>query len=101
MSKRPRRPNWRVNRIDMSARLYPVEPVPRQRLFRVSQAAEYLGISDDTLRKRADMGEIPVYRDHGQRVFKLEDLNQLIDTLPLWNDRNHDESRAGRDREAS
>ena len=59
------------------------------------------GISDDTLRKYADLGTITAYRFNDRRAFKLEDLNQLIDALPLWNDRNHDESRAGRDREAS
>ena len=71
--------------------------VPNQRLFGVSAAARYLDISDDTLRKYADLGEIPVYRFiNGHRVFKLEDLNRLIDNLPPWNDPASDTTRAGR-----
>jgi excisionase family DNA binding protein len=57
----------------------------------------YLGISDDTLRKYADLGQIPAYRFiNGHRAFKLEDLNRLIDNLPLWNDSHRDTTRAGR-----
>jgi excisionase family DNA binding protein len=74
-----------------------IEPVPKQQLFSVGAAARYLGVSDDTLRKYADLGKIPVYRFmNGHRVFKLEDLNRLIDGLPLWNDRASDTTRAGR-----
>src|SRR5215468_2984473 len=74
-----------------------IEPVPNQRLFSVGAAAKYLGISDDTLRKYADLGQIPVYRFiNGHRAFKLEDLNKLIDELPLWNDPASDTTRAGR-----
>ena len=75
------------------------ESVPSKRLFRVAEAARYLGISDDSLRKYADLGEIPVYCFHRRRAFKLEDLNQLIGNLPLWNDDDHGETRAGRERE--
>jgi excisionase family DNA binding protein len=76
--------------------------VPAQRLFGPKAAARYLGISDDTLRKYADLGEIPAYRFiNGHRAFKLEDLNRLIDSLPLWNDRTSDTTRAGRVREVS
>lgn len=82
-----------------NARLH---PVPNQRLFSVGTAARYLGISDDTLRKYADLGKIPVYRFiNGNRVFKLEDLDALIDALPLWKDQNNDATCAGRDKEAS
>lgn len=82
-----------------SARLH---SVPNQRLFSVGAAARYLGISDDTLRKYADLSKIPVYRFiNGNRAFKLEDLNRLIDELPMWNDRTSDTTRAGRDREVS
>jgi excisionase family DNA binding protein len=75
--------------------------IPKQLLFGVSQAARYLGISDDTLRKYADLGQIPVYRFNSRRAFKLEDLNRLIDGLPLWNDAAAMNSCAGRDRETS
>ena len=79
-----------------------MQPIPNQRLFSVSAAAKYLGICDDTLRKYADLGLITVYRFiNGHRAFKLEDLNRLIDDLPLWNDRASDTTRAGRVREVS
>ena len=79
-----------------------IQRVPNQRLFTVSAAAEYLGISDDTLRKYADLGQIPVYRFiNGHRAFKLEDLNALIDSLPLWEHSASDTTRAGRVREVS
>ncbi len=80
-----------------------IQTVPNKRLFGVAAAAKYLGISDDTLRKYADLEQIPVYRFiNGHRAFKLEDLNRLIDDLPLWNHRStSDTARAGRVEEVS
>ena len=75
--------------------------VPNQRLFKVGAAARYLGISDDSLRKYADRQQIRVYRFFGDRVFKLEDLNAFIDSLPLWDDAPDATTRAGQAREAS
>jgi excisionase family DNA binding protein len=73
-----------------------IQPEPAQRLFSIGAAAHYLGVSDDTLRKYADLGKIPAYRFiNGHRAFKLEDLNRLIDELPLWNDCTSDTTRAG------
>jgi excisionase family DNA binding protein len=79
------------------------EPVPTRRLFTVSAAAQYLGISDDTLRKYADLGLIPVHRFiNGHRAFKLEDLNRLIDNLPRWDDAQRDmKTCAGREGDIS
>jgi len=75
-----------------------MQPVPTERLLAVGAAAKYLGISDDTLRKYANLGRIAVYRFiNGHRAFKLEDLNRLIDELPSWNDDGiSDTTRAGR-----
>ena len=58
--------------------------VPNQRLFRVTAAARYLGISDDSLKKYTDLHQINAYEFNGQRVYKLEDLDRLIDSLPKW-----------------
>jgi excisionase family DNA binding protein len=86
--------DWEPNRL---LRPVPVMPIPTQRLLGVSAAAQYLGISDDTLRKYADLGEIPAYRFiNGHRAFKVEDLDRLIDSLPPWDDRRSDTARAGR-----
>lgn len=93
------RPLTRPNALTDRSALHRIEtqPVPRQRLFPVSAAAKYLGISDDSLRKYSDLGKIPVYKNplNGHRIFKIEDLNCLVDELPLWNDSPRD-TRAGR-----
>jgi hypothetical protein len=57
--------------------------VPVQAAFRVSDAARYLGISPNTLRKRSDIGLIPARRDeNGERIFLLRDLNSYLESLP-------------------
>ena len=58
--------------------------VPSQRLFGIRAAAQYLGISEDTLRSYANTGHIPAQRLKKRRVFKLEDLNSFIDSLPPY-----------------
>ena len=60
--------------------------VPNQRLFKVQAAAQYLGISDDSLRKYTELGQIRAYVFNGVRVYKLEELDGLIDRLPAWDD---------------
>ena len=65
--------------------LHPVcVTIPSQRLFSTSQAAEYLGVSRDTMRKYADLNWIRALKLERRRVFTLEDLNQFIDTLPSY-----------------
>jgi excisionase family DNA binding protein len=78
-----------------------IEKIQKQRLFRVGEAAQYLGMCDDTLREHADLGRIPVYRyPNNHRAFRLEDLNAFIDSLPSWDDAC-DATCAGQAREAS
>ena len=60
--------------------------VANQRLFATKPAALYLGVSADTLRKYADLGQIPAYQLVKRRVFKLEDLDAFIDSLPPYED---------------
>ena len=56
--------------------------VPKQAAFRVGEAARYLGISRNTLRKRSDLGLIPARRDeNGERIFLLRDLNAYLESL--------------------
>ena len=59
--------------------------VPNQRLFSTKAAAQYLGICTDTLRKYADLGVIQARVLCHRRVFSLEDLDALIDSLPAYN----------------
>jgi hypothetical protein len=59
--------------------------VPEQAAFKVSRAAKYLGISQNTLRKRSDLGLIPARKDEGgERVFLLRDLEAYLISLPTY-----------------
>ena len=60
-------------------------PVPEQAAFYVGDASKYLGISPNTLRKRADLGLIPCRQDeNGKRVFLFEDLDAYRNSLPPY-----------------
>ena len=56
--------------------------VPTQRLFGTKDAAHYLGFHEDTLRKYAALGVIPAHRLGNRRVFRLDDLDAFIESLP-------------------
>ncbi len=59
--------------------------IPEQAVFYVADASRYLGISPNTLRKRADLGLIPCRQDEsGNRVFLLEDLDAYRKSLPPY-----------------
>ena len=59
--------------------------VPQQAAFYVQDAARYLGISPNTLRKRENLGLIQARRDeNGNRVFLLYDLDRYLNSLPLY-----------------
>ena len=59
--------------------------VPEQALFYTGDASTYLGISPNTLRKRADLGLIPCRQDENKnRVFLLEDLDAYRNSLPPY-----------------
>ena len=64
----------------------PLREVPNQRLFSISAAAQYLGVSEDTLGKYADLGRLPAYYLVNRRVFRLEDLDDFIGGLPPYQD---------------
>jgi excisionase family DNA binding protein len=56
--------------------------VPKRRLFSAKAAAQYLGIHEQTLRKITDKGFLPASRLGVRRVYKLEDLDSYIESLP-------------------
>ena len=66
--------------------------VPNQRLFGTKAAARYLGIHEQTLRKITDLGEITAHRMGHRRVYRLEDLDVYIDSLPRWYDGDGEKS---------
>jgi len=62
-----------------------VVTVVDQAAFLVRDAARYLGISANTLRKKSDLGLIPSRRDQaGNRVFLLADLDGYLRDLPPY-----------------
>ena len=48
-----------------------------------AEAAEYLGIHHNTIRKWAARGELPVHRNpaNGYRLFKREDLKKFLEKV--------------------
>ena len=56
--------------------------VPKQRLFSAKAAAQYLGIHEQTLRRITEDGCLPAKRLRSRRIYKLEDLDAYIESLP-------------------
>lgn len=55
------------------------EPVT---VFRISEAADLLGVSDDTVRRWADTGRLPVHQgEHGRLVVTGVDLAELAQEI--------------------
>jgi excisionase family DNA binding protein len=53
--------------------------VRMNRLFTVSQAANFLGVSVASVRKWSDAGLLPAYRTPGgQRRYSLDDLEEFL-----------------------
>ena len=51
--------------------------------LRISEAAEYLGVSPNTLRNWVNAGKVAAIRHpvNGYRLFKLEDLDALLNKV--------------------
>lgn len=61
-----------------------IVPVPSSRVLTLSKAAQYLSMSRSTLEKYTDLGKLRAYNLMGRRVYKLEDLDSLIEGLKEW-----------------
>lgn len=48
--------------------------------FKIAEASKFLGVSQNTLRKWADQGQVPVYvnRANGYRLFLQKDLEKFL-----------------------
>ena len=59
---------------------------PASEWVSLQQAAQLVGVSVDTLRRRIRSGELPAYR-FGERLIKIrvEDLDNLVRPIPLGN----------------
>ena len=51
--------------------------------LKVAEAAEFIGVSQTTLRKWADDGKIPMYvnKANGYRLFMQEDLERFLSDM--------------------
>ena len=58
--------------------------IPDKRKFSMSEAARYLGIHEQTLRVKSDLGEISARKEGRFRVFLLEDLDKYLENLPAY-----------------
>jgi molybdopterin-binding protein len=56
-------------------------------MFRIREAAELLGVSDDTVRRWADAGRIPTSVDNGRRVIDGADLARFAEEVAASADR--------------
>ena len=57
--------------------------VPDRFYLKVSQAAQYLGISSNTLRKYTDLGLVKAKRlPSGDRIYSREWLDEFVSELP-------------------
>jgi excisionase family DNA binding protein len=63
----------------MIQKLAAVYQVPTQRGFAVSEAAKYLGMHPQTLRRLSDLGEVPCRTFGKRRLFLLEDLDAWLE----------------------
>jgi excisionase family DNA binding protein len=68
----------------MNGRPIAIYQVPAQRAFPTNDAARYLGMHPQTLRKLTDLGDIPCRRVGKHRVFLLEDLDRWLEAQPAW-----------------
>ncbi len=59
--------------------------IPVQRVFPPRQAAQYLGVHPQTLKKLTDEGKLPARWMGNRRAYTLEELDHFINSLPDYN----------------
>ncbi len=59
--------------------------IPVQRVFPPRQAAQYLGVHPQTLKKLTDEGKLPARWMRNRRAYLLEELECYVQSLPDYN----------------
>lgn len=59
--------------------------------MKIAKAAEFLDLSEHTLRDMADRGEIPCHRLNRQRYFSVDELKRWIISREDWVKRGQDQ----------
>lgn len=69
--------------------------------LRISEAAEYLGVSPNTLRNWENAGKIAAHRHpvNGYRLFKQEELDELLRPIQSSDDAHPDDEAAKKNQE--
>ena len=62
-----------------------VVSIPVQRVFPPRQAAQYLGVHPQTLKKLTDEGKLPARWMRNRRAYLLEELERYVQSLPDYN----------------
>jgi len=61
-----------------------LKDIPSQRGLKIEDAAKYIGMHPQTLRKLTDLGQVPCRRIGNHRVFLLEELDRWLESAPAW-----------------
>ncbi len=70
-------------RIDKPIKRIEIIEVDEQFYFKVSDAAKYIGLSPNTLRKYTDLGRIKAKRlPSGDRIYRKDWLDEFMENLP-------------------
>jgi hypothetical protein len=70
--------------VDAPLRLVHTTPLPSSAVLTTSKAARYLSMSRTTLLRYTDLGNLVAYDLLGRRVYKIEDLDALLNSIPEW-----------------
>ena len=86
MRRNPRKltpvPNRKKN---IERPLAQIVSIPAQRVFPPRQAAQYLGVHPQTLKKLTDEGKLPARWMRNRRAYLLEELERYVQSLPDYN----------------
>jgi hypothetical protein len=75
---------FRVSFTPMIGKPIALIQVPNQRFFSMGEAARYVGMDPDTLKRYCDEARITAKDVNGRRMFLLEELDRFLESFPNW-----------------